>query len=332
MNTQIKLKERPVGFPTDDTWSIETTTIPTPGEGEMVVKNIYLSIDPAMRGWLQDRKSYLPPVQIGEVMRALSVGQVIASNIEKFPVGAYVSGNGNVQQYSLNNGKGWFQVDPKLVPLPMYTSALGMTGMTAYFGLLNVGEPKEGDTVLVSGAAGAVGSMVGQIAKIKGCRVVGIAGGADKCKYVVEELGFDACIDYKNEHVYKGIRQHCPDGVDIYFDNVGGDILDYALACINVHARVVICGAISQYNSAEPQAPKNYLSLLVNRAKMEGFVIIDYTHLYQEAAQEMGKWLMQGKLKSKEHIDKGIENYQTTFMKLFSGEKSGKLILQVNDL
>jgi NADPH-dependent curcumin reductase CurA len=331
MNTQVKLAVRPEGFPTDATWTIEKNEIPTAGENEMVVQNHYLSIDPAMRGWLMDRKSYLPPVQVGEVMRALGVGQVVESNIAKFPVGSYVSGAGGIQQYSLTNGKGWFQVDPNLVPLPVYTSAMGMTGFTAYFGLLDVGQPKEGETVLVSGAAGAVGSMVGQIAKLKGCHVVGIAGSDEKCDYVVNELGFDACINYKTENVFKGIKTHCPKGVDVYFDNVGGDILDYALANLAFKARVVLCGAISQYNAIDPAGPKFYLSLLTNRARMEGFVVIDYAHRYQEAAQEMGKWLMSGKLKTKEHIEKGIENYQATFMKLFNGDKKGKLILQVNE-
>lgn len=331
MNTQVKLAVRPTGYPTHETWNIEKNPIPTAGEGEMVVKNLYLSIDPAMRGWLMDRKSYLPPVQIGEVMRALGVGKVVESNIDKFPVGAYVSGGAGIQQYTKTDGKGWFQVDPSLVPLPVYTSALGMTGFTAYFGLLDVGAPKEGETILVSGAAGAVGSVVGQIGKIKGCRVVGIAGSDEKCDYVVNELGFDACINYKTENVFAGIKRTCPKGVDVYFDNVGGDILDYALANINFRARVVICGAISQYNVTEPVGPKFYLSLLTNRARMEGFVIIDYVHRYQEAAQEMGMWLAQGKLKTKEHIEKGIENYQDTFMRLFNGDKKGKLILQVNE-
>ncbi len=331
MNTQIKLASRPEAAPTHDTWSIETSPIPTPKEGEMLVKLLYLSLDPAMRGWIKDVPSYLPPVQIGEVMRALSIGKVVASNNGKFPVGTYLSGPGGAQQYTTINGRGWHPVDPSLVSLPVYTSTLGMPGMTAYFGLLDVGQPKEGETILVSGAAGAVGSVVGQIGKIKGCRVVGIAGGPEKCKYVVEELGFDACIDYKNEHVYKGIKKHCPDGVDVYFDNVGGQILDYALGNINFNGRVAICGAISQYNSVDMVGPKNYLALLVQRATMQGFVVIDYIPRYGEAAQEMAKWLMQGKLKSKEHIEEGIENFHETFMRLFSGEKRGKLVLKVGE-
>lgn len=332
MNKQIILAERPEGLPSHDTWRIESSEIPKPKDGEFLLQQIYISLDPAMRGWITDRKSYLPPVQIGAVMRAASLGKVIESNNPLYPVGAFLYGTGGVQQYIVSNGKGWYRVDEKAVHLPVYLSALGMTGYTAYFGLLDVGDPKEGETLLVSGAAGAVGSMVGQIGKIKGCRVVGIAGGEAKCKYVVEELGFDACIDYKNEHVYKGIKKHCPDGIDVYFDNVGGDILDYALANINLHARVVICGAISQYNNMRSvNGPTNYLSLLVNRAKMEGFVIIDYYKRYGEAAMVMGQWLAQGKLKTKEHIEEGIENFQDTLMRLFNGDKRGKLILKIDE-
>jgi NADPH-dependent curcumin reductase CurA len=332
VNKQIILAERPEGLPSHDTWRIESSEIPKPKDGEFLLQQIYISLDPAMRGWITDRKSYLPPVQIDAVMRAASLGKVIVSNNSSFPVGSYLYGTGGVQQYIVSNGKGWYQVDEKAVPLPVYLSALGMTGFTAYFGLLDVGEPKEGETILVSGAAGAVGSMVGQIGKIKGCRVVGIAGGPEKCKYVVEELGFDACIDYKNEHVYKSMKKHCPDGIDIYFDNVGGQILDYALAQINLHARVVICGAISQYNNMRSvNGPANYLSLLVNRARMEGFVVIDYYKRYGEAAMVMGQWLAQGKIKTKEHIEEGIENFQETLMRLFNGDKRGKLILKIDE-
>ncbi len=205
-----------------------------------------------------------------------------------------------------------------------------MPGFTAYFGLLDIGQPKEGETVLISGAAGAVGSVVGQIAKIKGCRAIGIAGGPEKCKYVVEELGFDACIDYKNENVKKSIRANCPNGVDIYFDNVGGEILDIALTQINRGARIAICGAISQYNNKTAiTGPANYLSLLVNAARMEGFVVFHFAKRYAEAAQHLSTWMAQGKIKSREHIEKGMENFYPTFQKLFSGEKKGKLVLQI---
>lgn len=332
MNTQLKLAERPLGVPTPSTWKIEKSPIPTPADGQFVVKIEYISLDPAMRGWINDARSYIPPVQIGEVMRAGSVGQVTESKHPDFQKGDYVYGHGGVQQFVLTNGKGWYKVDPKIAPLPMFLGTLGMPGFTAYFGLLEHGMPKAGETVLVSGAAGAVGSLVGQIAKIKGCRAVGIAGGEEKCKYLLEELGFDGAIDYKNENVKAGIKRECPKGVDVYFDNVGGDILDAALTRINMHARIVICGAISQYNNTTPvKGPSNYLSLLVNRARMEGFVVFDHTKNYGEAAQEMGGWIKEGKLKSKEDIYEGIENFHETFLRLFSGEKLGKLVLKVSE-
>ncbi len=330
MNKQVLLAQRPVGLPTKETWSFTETALPTIQDQEFLVKQHYISLDPAMRGWLNDVRSYIPPVQIGEVMRAGSVGEIVDSKHPDFKVGDFVTGWGGVQQYAVGNTKGWFKVDPNLAPLPLYISTLGMPGMTAYFGILEVGKIKEGETVLVSGAAGAVGSVVGQIAKIKGCRVVGIAGGPEKCAYLTETLGFDAAIDYKNEDIRKGLKIACPEGIDVYFDNVGGDILDAALTRINRHARIAICGAISQYNNKTAiQGPSNYLSLLVNRASMTGFVVMDYAKDYRKAAMEMGQWIMQGKLKSKEDIYEGIENFHDTFLRLFSGEKMGKLVLKI---
>lgn len=332
MNKQLIFKKRPIGLPEKDTWELIETEIPTPGDGEILVEQYYISLDPAMRGWMNDAKSYIPPVQIGEVMRAGAAGKVLKSNNPKFKEGDYVYGWGGVQQYSVSDGQTFYKVDKNLVPLPVYTGTLGMPGMTAYFGILEVGKIKEGEIVLVSGAAGAVGSIVGQIAKIKGCTVIGIAGGADKCKYLVEELGFDGAIDYKNENLHARLRELCPKGIDVYFDNVGGEILDAALARLRRHARVVICGAISQYNNKEAiNGPKNYLSLLVNRASMTGMVVMDYAKDYGKAGMEMGQWMMQGKLKSREHIEEGIENFYETFLKLFSGEKLGKLILKIAD-
>ena len=331
MNKQLKLAKRPVGMPDASTWTLETNPIPEPGEGEVLIRQHYISLDPAMRGWLNDVKSYIEPVGIGDVMRAGSVGQVIAANNHPvLKVGDYVSGGGGVQQYVVSNGKGWYPVDPNIAPLPMYIGTLGMPGMTAYFGILDVGKIKEGETVLVSGGAGAVGSIVGQIAKIKGCKVVGIAGGPQKCQYMLDELGFDGAIDYKNENVHAGIKRECPKGIDVYFDNVGGEILDAALVRLRRHARIVICGAISQYNNKEAiKGPSNYLSLLVNRATMQGMVVFDWVDQYPKAAMEMGMWIAQGKLKSKEDIYEGIENFYDTFTRLFSGEKLGKLVLKV---
>jgi len=331
MNKQVVLKKRPVGMPDQSTWEHVSTPIPEAGEGQIVIKNHYISLDPAMRGWLDDRKSYIPPVGIDEVMRAGTIGEVVQSNNHaKFNVGDVVTGWGGVQQYSLSDGEMYYKVDTNLAPMPTYIGTLGMPGMTAYFGILEVGKIKEGDIVLVSGAAGAVGSVVGQIAKIKGCRVVGIAGGPEKVKYLKETLGFDDAIDYKNEDINEAIKRTCPKGIDVYFDNVGGETLDAALARIRMHARIVICGAISQYNNRTAiKGPSNYLSLLVNRGTMQGMVVMDYAQDYRKAAMEMGTWMMQGKLKTREDIYNGIENFYGTFERLFTGEKKGKLVLKV---
>ncbi len=331
MNKQLIFKKRPIGFPDEQTWSLETTELPTLKDGEVLIQHHYISLDPAMRGWMNDNKSYIPPVGIGEVMRAGSIGKVIESNNHsKFKVGDCLTGWGGVQQYVATDGSGWHKVDDSIAPMPLFISTLGMPGMTAYFGILEVGKLKEGDIVLVSGAAGAVGSVVGQIAKIKGCTVVGIAGGSEKCDYLVNELGFDAAIDYKSEDIYVALKEKCPKGIDIYFDNVGGEILNAAMTKLRMHARIVICGAISQYNNkVKVQGPSNYLSLLVKRASMQGMVVMDYAKDYGKAAQEMGMWIAQGKLKSKEAIFEGIENFYETFGRLFSGDKKGKLILKV---
>ncbi|MBP6620053.1 MAG: NADP-dependent oxidoreductase [Leadbetterella sp.] len=330
-NTRILLNQRPIGTPTSDCWKIETVDIPEITEGEILVKTKYISIDPAMRGWMNDSKSYIKPVELGETMRALAVGEIIASKNSRFLVGEYVSTATGVQEYVISEGKDFVKVDPKIFPLPAYLGTLGMSGLTAYFGLLDTGQPKEGETVVVSGAAGAVGSVVGQIAKIKGCRVVGIAGGQDKCDYVINKLGFDACIDYKAGNLRKNLKEACPTGVDVYFDNVGGEILDTALTLINKKARIVICGAISQYNSTKPEGPKNYLSLLVNRARMEGIVVFDNAARYGEAAKEMAGWISEGKLNANFFIEKGgIKAFPETLMKLFAGENTGKMVLEVD--
>jgi NADPH-dependent curcumin reductase len=269
-------------------------------------------------------------VQIGEVMRAGTVGEVVESKGQKFTVGDHVTGWLGVQEYAVCDENAVFKVDAGEIPLTTFLGALGMPGMTAYFGLLEVGAPKEGETVVVSGAAGAVGSVVGQIAKIKGCRVVGIAGGQEKCAWIVEELGFDAAIDYKGEDVGEALRKHCPEGVDVYFDNVGGEILDAALARLARGARVVICGAISQYNKMTSMSgPSNYMSLLVNRARMEGFVVIDYMGRAPEAVGEMAGWIAEGKLIAREDVVEGFESFPHALQKLFRGENVGKLVLKV---
>lgn len=333
-NHQVRLASRPVGLPTRDNWSFTSEPVTEPGPGGVLVKTLSLSLDPAMRGWMNEGKSYIPPVEIGAVMRAGGVGKVIASQNPAFAVGDYVNAGLDVQEYCLIpeaqiKRSGMFKIDPRM-GLTAWLNVLGMPGMTGYFGLMDVGQPKPGETVVVSGAAGAVGQTVGQIAKLKGCRVVGIAGGKAKCDWVVRELGFDACIDYKAGDVKAGLKEHCPKGVDIYFDNVGGDILDAVLTRITRGARIIICGAISQYNNTTPvKGPANYLSLLVNRARMEGIVVFDYADRYPVAIAEMAGYLKEGKMKSKEDVVEGLENFPETLLKLFNGENFGKLVLQV---
>jgi NADPH-dependent curcumin reductase len=330
VNHQFQLAARPVGLPKPDDWSYTEAPVPAPGAGEVLVKLEYISLDPAMRGWMNDSRSYIPPVGIGEVMRALGAGEVIASNDPDLAGGDHVTGLLGVQEYAVASGKAVMKVDTSLAPLPVYLGTLGMPGMTAYFGLLDIGRPQPGETVVVSGAAGAVGGIVGQIAKLKGCRVVGIAGGPEKCQHAVEDLGFDAMIDYKADDLGAALREHCPQGVDVYFDNVGGEILDAVLAQLARNARVIICGAISQYNATEAvRGPSNYLSLLVNHASMTGFVVSDYGARYAEGAQEMAGWLAAGKLVSREEVAKGLDTFPDTLLRLFSGENTGKLVLEV---
>ena len=330
MNRVVRLMSRPMGEAKRSDFSFADEPLASLEDGQILVKALYLSLDPAMRGWMNEGKSYIAPVGLGEVMRAGGVGEVAASKTPKFAVGDKVSGMLNVQTWCVTDGRGFTKVDPALVPLTTYLNVLGMPGMTAYFGLLESGQPKAGETVVVSGATGAVGATVGQVAKILGCRVVGIAGGPEKCAYAVKELGFDACVDYKNQDVRVGLKEACPGGVDVYFDNVGGEILDIVLTRINLKARIVICGAISQYNNTTPvKGPANYLSLLVNRARMEGIVVFDYAPRYKEGAAQMGQWLREGKMVSKEHVEEGIDRFPEVLGMLFRGENYGKLVLKV---
>ncbi|MEO5793485.1 MAG: NADP-dependent oxidoreductase [Rhodoferax sp.] len=336
-NHQIRLASRPKGLPTRANWSTTTEPVQPPAAGGVLVKVLSLSLDPAMRGWMNEGKSYIPPVGIGEVMRAGGVGVVVESQNPLFAVGDHVSGSLGVQEYTLVpqeqlRRNGLFKIDLALGSLTQWLNVLGMPGMTGYFGLLDIGQPKPGENVVVSGAAGAVGQTVGQLAKLKGCHVVGIAGGPAKCDWVVETLGFDACIDYKAgpDAVRNGLKEHCLGGVDVYFDNVGGDILDQVLAQLAREARIVICGAISQYNNTTPiQGPKNYLSLLVNRARMQGMVVFDYADRYPLAVAELAGYLKDGRMLSKEDVVVGLDTFPETLLKLFAGENFGKLVLQV---
>jgi NADPH-dependent curcumin reductase CurA len=330
INHKFLLAARPVGMPKRSDWNFVEESVQEPKDGELLVQVLYISLDPAMRGWMNEVRSYVPPVGIGELMRALGIGIVIASRNPRFAVGDHVSGSFGVQNYAITDGQRVTKIYPKAASLPTYLSVLGMTGMTAYFGLLDTGQPKAGETVVVSAAAGAVGGLVGQIAKIQNCRVLGIAGGAKKCCYITQELGFDAAVDYKSEDVRASLRAHCPDGIHVYFDNVGGTILEAALANLARGARIVICGAISQYNNTGPMTgPRNYMSLLVNRASMKGMLAFDYADRFAEAAAQMAAWMAAGQLKSREDIVEGLATFPETLLKLFTGENMGKLMLKV---
>lgn len=334
VNRQWLLATRPKGMVKETDFAYRETAIPEPQEGEFLVRNLYVAFEPAMRGWMMDRQSYIPPIQIGEVMRAACVGQVIESRHPDLKPGDFVRGTFGWQDYMATSGGGIIPVT-KIAPglsLTMPLSVLGTTGLTAYFGLLDLGRPQAGDTVVVSGAAGATGSVAGQIAKITGCRVIGIAGGPEKCDWLTSEAGFDAAIDYKSEPVQARLEALCPEGIDIFFDNVGGDILDAVLALIAMKARVVLCGGISRYNEEDPSpGPKNYFNLVLRRGRMEGFIVLDYASRFEDAIQELAGWVTAGKLKFREDIQEGFENAPKTFLRLFEGKNFGKQLLKIAD-
>jgi NADPH-dependent curcumin reductase len=334
VNRQWLLASRPFGEIKDENFSFQESPIPKPGPGEVLVRNLYLSLDPAMRGWMNDADSYIEPVKIGDVMRGGTVGEVLESNVEGLSPGDKVMGLGGWQDYTVYKQPNLPRKLPAELGLPLtnFLSVLGITGLTAYFGLLDVADPKPGETVVVSTAAGAVGSVVGQIAKIKGCRVVGIAGADDKCKWIVDELGFDAAINYKTQDVAAELRKACPDKIDVYFDNVGGEILNTVLGMINVGARISICGAITVYNATKPQpGPSNYITLLTKRSKMQGFIVMDYADRFAEGLQQLGQWVLSGQIKFKEDVQEGLENAPRIIHRLFRGENTGKLIVHIAD-
>jgi hypothetical protein len=328
---RMLLAARPEGLVNATNFTLDDTApIPTIEDGEVLVKVRYLSIDPTIRGWLNDAPGYLPPIGLGEVIRSGGIGEVIASNNDAYPVGATVFGMLGWQEYAVVDANGQLAVVPEGVDPTWVLSVFGITGMTAYFGLLDIGQPQAGDTVVVSGAAGATGSVVGQIAKLVGAsRVVGIAGTDEKCAWLTDELGFDAAINYRRENVMVRLSETCPDGIDVFFDNVGGRILDAALAHLAMKARVVICGAISQYNSEVTEGPKNYLSLISKRARMEGFLILDYLDRFPEAQLKMFEWVLGGSIQHKEDIVDGLEHAGDALNLLFSGENSGKVIVKI---
>ena len=330
VNRQFRLAARPVGLPKDGDWELTEGPVPDPAEGQVVVRTSYISLDAAMRGWMSSRRSYITPVEVGDVMRALAAGEVVASEHAGFAVGDSVTGLLGVQEYALAHGGELRPVDTSLAPLSVYLGALGMPGMTAYLGMLDIGRPEAGDTVVVSGAAGAVGGMAGQIAKLRGARVVGVAGGPEKCGYLCDELGFDAAIDYKGEDVGSALRELCPRGIDVFFDNVGGAVLDAALVRLARYARVVICGGISQYNAVDAiEGPSNYLALIGTHATITGFVVSDYADRYSEGGREMAGWLASGKLTSREHLVRGFEAFPEALLGLFAGVNTGKLLLDL---
>jgi NADPH-dependent curcumin reductase CurA len=331
-NNQVRLAARPSGLPQPSDWELTSEPVPTPAAGEFVVAISHVSVDPAMRGWMNAGASYIEPVEVGDVMRAGAIGHVVSSEHPGFAPGEHLYGAFGVQEFALSDGRGIVRLDTSLAPLTTYLGALGITGMTAYFGLLDVGALTAGETVVISGAAGAVGSVAGQIAKIKGARVIGIAGGEEKCRWLVEELGFDAAIDYKAQDVRRALRDAAPDGVDVYFDNVGGEILDAVLTRLARGARIVICGAVSQYNGSDGvRGPANYMSLLVARATMIGFVVFDYAARYGDAAAEIAGWMREGRLISREDvIDGGVSAFPDALLKLFAGENVGKLVLALD--
>ena len=332
VNTVCRLVARPEGLPNPSNWEVVDEPAGSPKDGEFLVRVEYLSIDPAMRTWMNAGRSYVPPVELGEVMRAGGIGRVIDSRNPNFATGDEVYGVFGVQRYALSDGAGVTAVDTTLAPAPVHLGALGISGLTAYFGLLDVGRPQPGQTVVVSGAAGSVGSIAGQIARIHGCRAIGIAGGTDKCRWLVDELGFDAAIDYRAGDLHQQLKTHAPNGIDVFFDNVGGGVLEAALARLARGARVVLCGAVSQYNAAgELRGLRNYMQLLVARASMTGFVIFDYADRYGEGVVQLADWLRSGELRSREQVIHGdVADFPEALLALFRGDNTGKLILALD--
>ena len=327
---QVRLAARPSGAPKDSDFELTETPMPTPGEGEMLVRVAYLSLDPYMRGRMNDAPSYAPPVAIGEVMVGGAVGEVVASEAAGFSAGDIVEGRLGWRTHALARAEDVRKVDPALAPISTALGVLGMPGLTAYFGLLDVGRPVPGQTVVVSAASGAVGAVVGQIARIEGCRAVGIAGLDEKVAYVTGELGFDAGINYRTQDVDTALRDAAPDGVDVYFDNVGGPVTDAVFNHVNRRARIVICGQVSQYNLTEPDlGPRNLRFLIVHRARIEGFLVFDYQNRYDEGLAALAGWIADGRLKYREDITDGLENAPAAFRGMLEGRNFGKQLVRV---
>lgn len=331
VNRVVRLKSRPRGMVVRDDFAIADEPVPALADGQILVETRFISLDPAMRGWMNDAKSYVAPVGLGGVMRAYTAGIVAQSRHPDFKPGDAVTGLFGVQSHAAVDAKQALKVNTDQAPLQRWIGGLGMPGITAYFGLLEVGAPQQGETLVVSAASGAVGALVGQIGKIKGLRVVGIAGGADKCRYLTQELDFDAAVDYKAGNLAGNLKAACPAGIDVYFENVGGEILDTALAQMNPFGRIPVCGMISMYNATEvPPGPKNFRSILVNRLRVQGFIVFDFARRYKEAVSALGAWHADGKLKMREDVrDGGIDAYPDVLNLLYTGGNLGKLVLKV---
>jgi NADPH:quinone reductase len=330
---QILLKNRPTGMPTHENFEIRETEISQPGQGELLIRTVYISVDPYLRGRMNDTKSYIPPFQLNEVISSGVIGQVEESQSDLFKKGDLVLGSLGWEEYSIAKEKTVRKIDSTIAPASLYLSVLGMTGLTAYFGLIDIGKPKTGETVVVSGAAGAVGSIVGQIAKLKGCRVVGIAGSTDKVKYLVEELGFDAAINYKTQDVGEALKEVCPNGIDVYFENVGGKVTDAVYPLLNNFARIPVCGAISSYNNeTEDIGPRVQSYLIKTSSLMQGFTVGNYSSRFGEGIQALAGWLKDGKLKYEETITEGFDNTIEAFLSLFKGANLGKAIVTVSEI
>jgi NADPH-dependent curcumin reductase CurA len=331
INRQWRLAARPVGNFKDSDFEWTEKPVPALNEGELLVHNEYISLDPTNRGWANETDTYLPAVKLGDVMRGGAIGVVEESRNPNFKAGDRVSGLLGWQEYAVSDGTGLTKLpDNPAIPLTAYMGLFGHIGLTAYYGLLDVGQPKAGETLVVSGAAGAVGSLVGQIGKIVGCRVVGTAGSDEKCRWLTEELGFDAAINYKKENVLQALRRACPNGIDVYFENVGGEILDAVLLLMNIGARISLCGLISQYNATERvPGPYNFVMLIVKRARVQGFLVSDYMNRAQEAMTQLGRWLMEGKIKYRVDVVEGLEQTPRAVNKLFEGTNQGKLVVKI---
>ena len=333
-NVKVVLKSRPTGMPEEENFDIVSVPADEPGDNQMLVKTLWLSLDPYMRGRMSDRESYAKPLELGEVITGGIVGEVVESKNPDYPVGTIVSAMHGWQSYAVASPDDYrlFKVDPSLAPISTAVGTTGMPGQTAYFGLLKLGKPQPGETVVVSAASGAVGSVVGQIAKIKGCKAIGVAGGAEKCRYVVEELGFDACIDYKASDFAEQLAASCPDGVDVYFENVGGVVLDAVAPLLNKGSRVPVCGFISAYNSTDfstVKTPEMVLSALEHPPESRFFIVTEWIEEFEAAAQQLGAWIKEDKLKYRETVVEGLENAPTAFKMLFTGENFGKLMIKV---